>query len=187
MKGGCLGRLSLVLALGLTACASAPVVDTYRVRFTSEPPDATVKVAGQSCVTPCVLRLPKGDHPAQVFLTPQEAQAVMISSSHGKPSFTQNMQSAMGNTLQTTGTVLDTLGEATIQVFGTTRHGSYSGETAVVLVALGTIGITGKLTGQMLIKVGDGMMREAADPDPASVHIVFKSGRWSGAVEQSPQ
>lgn len=177
-----MSRFVLALVFTLGGCASIPPIDAYRVRFTSEPPDATVTVAGRSCVTPCVLRLPPGNHPAQVVLNSEQAQAVLVSASD-KPGLKQNVQAAVGSTLQTTGTVLDAVGEATIQVFINTAR-PVNDDTAVVFLAFGAIGITGKLAGQLLIKVGDGMLGQAADPEPNTVHVVFKDGRWSGQEQK---
>lgn len=52
-------HLALFSFLTLTSCASIVSGRTQRIEFLSTPPGATVSVAGQSCVTPGFLDVPR--------------------------------------------------------------------------------------------------------------------------------
>lgn len=55
-----------LLLLSLTGCTLVVQGTTQEVSFTSEPPGATVVVAGQTGVTPVKLTLPKEDHAVEI-------------------------------------------------------------------------------------------------------------------------
>jgi hypothetical protein len=54
-------KLAIATLLLSQACATVFTGTKQSVQFDSVPTDARVEVSGQSCQTPCVLKLPKGE------------------------------------------------------------------------------------------------------------------------------
>jgi hypothetical protein len=83
-------RVIAFIACGFTlaACSvSIPNLDIFKsspspaaLRFESVPPGAEVKVAGQTCRTPCELRLEPKDFSANFALTGYQGQTISVQS-----------------------------------------------------------------------------------------------------------